>query len=120
MHVRIVRLIRLLTLMVMLASVVPAWPMPQTDQSSSSGETKTKRSKAKKASADQNTSEKAAAKIDLNTATKEELGGLPPVLVKRTLKKSLMAMPYSRLRDLPSRRRPLEWKDEAWKIHVRS
>ena len=80
MHVHIVRLIRSLTLMVLLASVVPAWPMPQQDQSSSSSETKTKRSKTKKASAsDQHISDKASAKVDVNTATKEELDALPGV-----------------------------------------
>ena len=79
MHVRTVRAIRLLTLMVLLASVLPAWPVPQTDQSSSSSETKTKRSKTKKASADQNTSENSTAKLDLNTASKEELDALPGV-----------------------------------------
>jgi DNA uptake protein ComE-like DNA-binding protein len=78
MHVRIDRLIRLLTLMVLLASVIPAWPMPQTDQSSSSSGAKTKRFR-KKASADQNSSEKATAKLDINTATKEELNALPGV-----------------------------------------
>jgi DNA uptake protein ComE-like DNA-binding protein len=79
MHVRIFRVIRLLTLAVFLAGIIPAWPMPQTDQSSSSADAKTKRSKTKKASADQNTPENATAKLDLNTATKEELDALSGV-----------------------------------------
>src|SRR5207302_1543327 len=74
MYSRAVRFIGLLTLIVSLASIA-AWPVPE-GQASTASAAKTKRAKKDKGTSetsDQNASAKATAKLDLNTATKEEL-----------------------------------------------
>jgi competence protein ComEA len=100
MYTRGVRFIWLLTLAVSLASVA-AWPTPQ-NQDSSPASTKTKHSKKDKRTSeasDQNASGKTSSKLDLNSATKEQLEA-PPGIGEAFAQKIIDGRPYKSKGDL--------------------
>src|SRR6478736_24743 len=77
---RVARLTTALLLLVLIGSATAILAIPQSDQSSSTSSGKTKHSRKKKAdSASDEKTTKSNSRLDLNTASKEELDALPGI-----------------------------------------
>src|SRR5689334_8676118 len=77
---RVAGLITALLFLILIGSTTAALALPQADQGSAASNGKTKRSRKKKAeSASDEKTTKSNSKLDLNTASKEELDALPGI-----------------------------------------
>jgi DNA uptake protein ComE-like DNA-binding protein len=80
MKTRVARLTTALLFLILIGSATAALALPQADQGSSASSSKTKHSRKKKAeSASAEETTKSNSKLDLNTASKEELDALPGI-----------------------------------------